>query len=72
MVGLASTGWVPEVTTPYTTGITQFLLAMALAAMGLETDMRKLVAAGIRPALLGAGAWIFISFFSLGLVLLLT
>ncbi|MFG6611991.1 YeiH family protein [Sulfitobacter sp. 1A12057] len=72
MVGLASTGWVPEATAPYTTGITQFLLAMALAAMGLETDMRKLAAAGIRPALLGAGAWVFISVFSLGLVLLLT
>ncbi|MDF3362778.1 YeiH family putative sulfate export transporter [Sulfitobacter sp. Ks41] len=71
MVGLASTGWVPEATAPYTTGITQFLLAMALAAMGLETDMRKLVAAGIRPALLGAGAWVFVSVFSLGLVLLL-
>ena len=63
---------VPEATAPYTTGITQFLLAMALAAMGLETDMRKLAAAGIRPALLGAGAWVFISVFSLGLVLLLT
>ena len=71
MVALASTGWVPEATAPYTTGITQFLLAMALAAMGLETDMRKLAAAGIRPALLGAGAWVFISVFSLGLVLLL-
>ena len=72
MVGLASTGWVPAPTAPYTTGITQFLLATALAAMGLETDMRKLAAAGLRPALLGAGAWIFISLFSLGLVLLLT
>ncbi len=71
MVGLASTGWVPEVTAPFTTGTTQFLLATALAAMGLETDMRKLAAEGLRPALLGAGAWIFISLFSLGLVLML-
>lgn len=71
MVGLASTGWVPEVTAPFTTGTTQFLLATALAAMGLETDMRKLAAEGLRPALLGAGAWVFISLFSLGLVLML-
>lgn len=72
MVALASTGWVPEATAPFTTGATQFLLAAALAAMGLETDMRKLAAEGLRPALLGAGAWGFISLFSLALVLMLT
>ncbi len=71
MVGLASTGWMPEGTKPFTTGMTQFLLATALAAMGLETDVRRLAAEGIRPALLGAGAWLFISLFSLALVLLL-
>ncbi|MEB8386911.1 putative sulfate exporter family transporter [Rhodobacteraceae bacterium KMM 6894] len=71
MVGLASTGWLPEAATFYSTGITQFLLATALAAMGLETDMRKLAAEGLRPAILGAGAWIFISLFSLGMVLVL-
>lgn len=69
MVGLASTGWVPEAIGRVTTGITQFLLATALAAMGLETDFRKLVAEGLRPALLGAGAWVFISLFSLVLIL---
>ncbi|WP_420902790.1 YeiH family protein [Rhodovulum sulfidophilum] len=71
MVGLASTGWLPEATVHVTTGITQFLLATALAAMGLETDMRKLAAEGLRPALLGAGAWVFISLFSLALILFL-
>jgi uncharacterized membrane protein YadS len=43
---------------------------MALAAMGLETDLRKLAAAGLRPALLGAGAWVFIMGISLGLIIL--
>ncbi|MBI6628833.1 YeiH family protein [Pontibaca salina] len=71
MIGLASTGWVPEATAPFTTGTTQFLLAIALAGMGLETDLRKLAAEGLRPALLGAGTWVFISLFSLGLVLVL-
>lgn len=71
MVILASTGSVPRAVEPATTATTQFLLATALAAMGLETDIRKLAAAGLRPALLGAGAWIFISLFSLGLILLL-
>ncbi|WP_372801008.1 YeiH family protein [Paracoccus seriniphilus] len=72
MVGLASTGWLPEDLAPYSTSATQFMLAMALAAMGLETDLRKLVAEGPRPALLGAGAWLFISALSLGLVLITT
>jgi len=70
MVGVASTGWVPEAVLDPATGVTQFLLAMALAAMGLETDLRKLAAAGLRPALLGAGAWVFIMGISLGLIIL--
>ncbi len=50
--------------------VTTVLLTLALAAMGLETDMRKLAAKGVRPMLLGASAWLFIALFSLGLVLL--
>ncbi len=50
--------------------VTNFLLAMALAAMGLGTDFRKLVAAGPRPLILGAVASLFISAFSLTLVIL--
>jgi uncharacterized integral membrane protein (TIGR00698 family) len=47
---------------------TTFLLAVALAAMGLETDVRKLRARGLRPLLVGAGSWLFISAFSLTLI----
>ena len=47
---------------------TTFLLSVALAAMGLETDIRKLAAKGIRPALLGALAFLFIASFSLVLI----
>ena len=50
---------------------TTFLLSVALAAMGLETDFRKLKAEGLRPLLLGAGAWIFIAGFSLVLIKLI-
>lgn len=52
-------------------GLTAFLLTMALAAMGLETDIRKLRAKGVRPLALGALAWLFISTLGLGLVALL-
>jgi uncharacterized integral membrane protein (TIGR00698 family) len=49
---------------------TNFLLAMALAAMGLGTDFRKLVAAGARPMLLGAVASLFIAGLSLTLIMI--
>jgi uncharacterized integral membrane protein (TIGR00698 family) len=48
--------------------LTTFLLTVALAAMGLETDVAKLYAKGIRPAILGALAFLFIATFSLALI----
>jgi uncharacterized integral membrane protein (TIGR00698 family) len=47
---------------------TSFLLSMALAAMGLETDIRKLSAKGLRPLALGFAASLFIASLSLVLV----
>jgi uncharacterized integral membrane protein (TIGR00698 family) len=47
---------------------TTFLLSMALAAMGLETDIVKLKAKGPRPFILGLSAFVFIAGFSLVLV----
>jgi uncharacterized integral membrane protein (TIGR00698 family) len=48
--------------------MTAFLLSVALAAMGLETDIGKLRAKGFRPLLLGGLSWLFIASFSLILV----
>ncbi|MBK8175545.1 MAG: YeiH family putative sulfate export transporter [Rhodospirillales bacterium] len=48
--------------------VTTVLLSMALAAMGLETDVRKLRAKGPRPLILGLAAFLFIAGFSLMLV----
>ncbi len=50
---------------------TSFLLAAALAAMGLETDIGKLRAKGIRPLALGAIGTVFITGFGLTLILVL-
>ncbi len=50
---------------------TTFLMSMALAAMGLETDFSKLRAEGLKPVLLGAVAFLFISCFSLTLIKLI-
>jgi uncharacterized integral membrane protein (TIGR00698 family) len=48
--------------------LTTLLLSMALAAMGLETDIAKLKAKGIRPLILGCAAFLFVATFSLSLV----
>lgn len=56
-----------EVKAPIAT-LTTFLLSMALAAMGLETDIRKLKAKGLCPLVLGAAAACFIASFTLVLV----
>lgn len=52
----------------WTIAVTTFLLSVSLAAMGLEADIRKLRAKGLRPALLGLAASLFIATFSLVLV----
>ena len=51
--------------------VTAFLLTVALAAMGLETSLRRMHGKGLRPLLLAAAAWLFIGGFSLTLVLAL-
>lgn len=62
---------VPEAVSHQIVMVTSFLLAMALAAMGLETDVRKLRLKGLRPLALGAVAWLFIVGLALVLVKLL-
>jgi uncharacterized integral membrane protein (TIGR00698 family) len=68
VVGLNSLITIPAADRAEIAAVTTFLLSVALAAMGLETDLRKLMARGIRPALLGALAFLFIASFSLMLI----
>jgi uncharacterized integral membrane protein (TIGR00698 family) len=63
-----STGILPAPVTQVIVKIDQFLLALSLGAMGLETSLRKVRDAGLRPLLLGSGAWLFISGFSFTLI----
>jgi uncharacterized integral membrane protein (TIGR00698 family) len=72
LVGLNSVVTIPAEARGVVITITTFLLSMALAAMGLETDIRKLRAKGLRPFLLGAAAFLFIASFSLVLVKFIT
>jgi uncharacterized integral membrane protein (TIGR00698 family) len=71
LVGVNSVVVIPPETKTWLVFLTTFLLSVALAAMGLETDIRKVMAKGFRPALLGALAFIFIAGFSLTLIKLI-
>ncbi|MCF4165270.1 YeiH family protein [Zavarzinia compransoris] len=68
LVGLNSVVDVPAGLRAAAAPLTGFLLATALAAMGLETDLRRLKAEGLRPLLLALLAFVFIAGFSLLLV----
>lgn len=48
--------------------LTTFLLSTSLGTMGLETDISKLRAKGIKPLILGAASSLFIAGFSLALI----
>jgi uncharacterized integral membrane protein (TIGR00698 family) len=71
LVGLNSVVTIPADAKVWIVALTTFLLSVALAAMGLETDIAKLTARGFRPALLGALAFLFIAGFSLSLIKLI-
>jgi uncharacterized integral membrane protein (TIGR00698 family) len=71
MVGVNSLVTIPPQAKVWVVAVTTFLLSIALAAMGLETDIGKLTAKGFRPALLGALAFLFIAGFSLTLIRLI-
>ena len=71
MAALASTGLLPVAARAPLALATQVILAVALAAVGLETDLRRMVARGWRPMLLGGIATAFIASSTLALVLLL-
>lgn len=68
LVALNSLFPIPAAVKPVAVSVTTFLLSMALAAMGLETELKKLRAKGLRPLLLGACAWLFIAGFTLTLI----
>jgi uncharacterized integral membrane protein (TIGR00698 family) len=68
LVGVNSLVTIPDPGRKIIVTLTTFLLTVALAAMGLETDISKLYARGLRPAILGALAFLFIAAFSLLLI----
>ncbi|WP_237685038.1 YeiH family protein [Szabonella alba] len=71
MILLNSVIDLPDVLRQTTGSVTTVLLTVALVAMGLETDLSRLRAVGLRPLLLGVFATLFVSATALVLILLL-
>jgi uncharacterized membrane protein YadS len=71
MIGINSLELVPPATKASLTFVSAFFFAMALAALGLETDLKRLRQRGLRPLFAGILAWVFISAFGFALVHLL-
>jgi len=72
LVALNSLVTIPAPTKAVIVTATTFLLSVALAAMGLETDIAKLRMKGLRPFFLGLAAFLFIALFSLMLIRMTT
>ncbi|WP_018267950.1 YeiH family protein [Methylosinus sp. LW4] len=68
LVGVSSIVAIPPDAKAAIATTTTILLSMALAAMGLETDIAALRAKGLRPLALGLAASVFVSGFSLALI----
>lgn len=59
--GVRSTGLLPEALLPWLGDAAKFMIIMALSAIGLSTNLRKIVSTGIRPILLGLGVWVAVA-----------
>lgn len=62
---LRTAGLVPLVLQPLLQSLAQFMIIVALTSIGLSSDLRRMLASGPRPILLGLGVWIAVAVSSL-------
>lgn len=62
-----SLGWIPAAAHVPLGHAALFAIVVALAGVGLSSDIRKMLAAGVRPLLLGALLWVSIAVSSLAI-----
>ena len=60
-----SVGLVPDAVLPLLQAAAGFLMVMALAAVGVSADLKRMAATGPRPILLGLGVWVAVATSSL-------
>lgn len=62
---LRTAGAIPESVQPWIHDAAEFLIIVALSAIGLSSDLRRMASTGPRPVLLGLGVWAAVSLSSL-------
>ena len=62
---LRTAGLIPLAVQPAIHTLAEFLIIVALTAIGLSANLRKMAASGARPILLGLGVWIAVAVSSL-------
>jgi uncharacterized integral membrane protein (TIGR00698 family) len=67
MSAVETTGVLPQTFMQGVAGVGRFLIVVALAAVGLNADLRKIAGAGIRPLLLGLSVWAVVALSSIAL-----
>ena len=63
--GIRTAGLVPEVALPVIHFVAECLIIVALTAIGLSADLRRMASTGPRPILLGLGVWAAVALTSL-------
>jgi uncharacterized integral membrane protein (TIGR00698 family) len=58
-------GWIPAAIQPSIHWAAEFLIIVALTAIGLSANLRRMIASGAKPILLGLGVWAAVSISSL-------
>jgi uncharacterized integral membrane protein (TIGR00698 family) len=63
--GIRTAGLIPAPVQPAIHALAEFLIIVALTAIGLSANLRRMAASGARPILLGLGVWAAVSVSSL-------
>lgn len=61
---------IPAAWQPFIHDAAEFMIVVALTAIGLSSNLRRMAATGVRPVLLGLGVWVAVSVSSLVVQLL--
>ena len=64
-------GLIPDVVLAPISAVSSFLIAAAMAAIGLSTDVRGLRTAGVRPLVMGALLWLVVTVTSLAVIIVM-
>ncbi len=61
LVAINSTGWLPPLITGTGSSLASWFLVAAMAGIGMKTQLRELVAVGLKPVLLMVGETVFLA-----------